>query len=127
MGEVEEKNGDNTANGATGAKENGKEKERSKSGRSSRNTRSRSGEKIKLPLEKEDKEAKDIELKKKEESVTAKRNYRSNREDSTDSDVDFKRGETKKGEGKRMKALNLRERKKLHQERNLRRKEMIVK
>merc|ERR1712096_559333 len=50
--EVEEKNGENTANGATGAKENGKE--RSKFGRSSRNTRSRSGEKIKLPLEKRD-------------------------------------------------------------------------
>merc|ERR1712096_561593 len=39
-------------------------------------------------------------LKKKEESVTAKRNYRSNREDSTDSDVDFKRGEKKRSRSK---------------------------
>merc|ERR1711892_52961 len=71
----EDKSGENGANG-NGEKENGKEE--SKSGRSSRNSRSRSGEKPRASQDKDDKEANDVEIKKKEESVTVKRNYRSN-------------------------------------------------
>merc|ERR1712083_245603 len=41
------------------------------------------------------KEAADTDIKKKDESITVKRNYRSNREDSTDSDADFKRARRK--------------------------------
>merc|ERR1712142_1198550 len=93
---TEDEDDDSEDKGAeNGSRENGQEE--AKSGRSSRNSRSRSGEKPEETQDNEEKEeSKEIEIKKKDESITTKRNYRSNREDSTDSDVDFKRGEKKR-------------------------------